>query len=94
MNEKKDYTGYEYKQVTTDRTMESLWRDSMENFGWMADRSEVKIVKRMPFALWIMAAPLSLLPWRHSRSSLATMLRTGKWKLPSSVTGRYPKSRS
>ncbi len=71
MNEKKDYTGYEYKQVITDRTMESLWRDSMENFGWMADRSEAKIVKRMPFALWIMAAPLSLLPWRPFQKQLS-----------------------
>ena len=33
MNELKSYTGYEYKKVTMDTSLESLWRDSMANFG-------------------------------------------------------------
>lgn len=71
MNELKSYTGYEYKRVTMDTSLESLWRDSMANFGWEAEKSEAKIVKRLPFALWIMAAPLSLLPWRPFQKQLS-----------------------
>ncbi len=71
MNEQNNYTGYEYRQVTVDTHMESMWKDSMVNFGWKAERSEAKIVKRLPFALWIMAAPLSLLPWRPFQKQLS-----------------------
>ena len=71
MNEREDDTGYEYKQITTDRAMESLWKDSMANFGWTAEKSEARIVKRMPLALWIMAAPLSLLPWEPFQKQLS-----------------------
>ena len=71
MNETKTYTGYEYKRVTMDSGMESLWKDSMENFGWKAEKSEAKIEKRLPAALWVMAAPLSLLPWRPFQKQLS-----------------------
>lgn len=71
MSENKDYTGYEYKQITADAHMESLWKDSMTSFGWTAEKSEAKIVKRLPFALWILAAPLSLLPWRPFQKQLS-----------------------
>lgn len=71
MNELKNYTGYEYKRVITDASMESLWKDSMVSFGWEAEKSEAKIVKRLPLALWIMAAPLSLLPWRPFQKRLS-----------------------
>lgn len=70
MSEQKDYTGYEYKQITADAHMESLWKDSMASFGWSAEKSQAKVVKRLPFALWILAAPLSLLPWRPFRKQL------------------------
>ena len=70
MNELKSYTGYEYKKVTMDTSLESLWRDSMANFGWEMEKSEAKIVKRLPFALWVMAPPLSLLPWRPFHKQL------------------------
>lgn len=71
MSEQKEYIGYEYRQVTAERSMESLWKDGMENFGWTIERSDAKVVKRMPFALWIMAAPLSLLPWKPFRRQLS-----------------------
>ena len=71
MSEQKDYTGYEYKQVMVDRSLESLWKDSMEHFGWCVERSEAGTVKRLPFALWIMAAPLSLLPGRPFHKQLS-----------------------
>lgn len=71
MNETKNYTGYEYKRVTMDSGMESLWKDSMENFGWKAEKSEAKIEKRLPAALWVMAAPLSLLLWRPFQKQLS-----------------------
>ena len=68
--EARDYTGFEYKQVTARNEMESLWVDSMTHFGWKPEKSRPKLVKRLPFALWIMAAPLSLLPWRPFQKSL------------------------
>lgn len=71
MSEQKNFTGYEYKQVTVDKGLESLWKDSMENFGWHVETSEAKTVKHLPFALWIMAAPLSLLPWRPFQKQLS-----------------------
>ncbi|HIZ56563.1 hypothetical protein [uncultured Intestinimonas sp.] len=71
MSEQRDYTGYEYKQVTADTCMESLWKDSLEHFGWTVEKIEAKIVKRLPFALWILAAPLSLLPWRPFQKQLS-----------------------
>lgn len=66
--EARDYIGYEYKQVTARNKMEGLWVDSMAHFGWKAEKSRPKLVKRLPFALW--AAPLSLLPWRPFQNSL------------------------
>lgn len=81
MNERKVDTGYEYKQITTDRAMESLWKDSMANFGWTAEKSEARIVKRMPFwhcGLWLLRF-LSF-PGNRFRSSSATMSRSGMWK--------------
>lgn len=71
MNEQKNYIGYEYKQVIADTQMEGLWKDSMAGFGWTAEKSAPKTVKRLPFALWIMAAPLSLLPWGPFRRQLS-----------------------
>ena len=71
MNEVKSYIGYEYKRITMNARLESLWRDSMENFGWKAEKSGAKIVKRLPAVLWIMAAPLSLLPWRPFHKQLS-----------------------
>lgn len=71
MNEQKNYIGYEYKQVTADTQMEGLWKDSMAGFGWTAEKSEPKVIRRLPFALWIMAAPLSLLPGGPFRKQLS-----------------------
>lgn len=71
MNELKNYTGYEYKRITMDTSMESLWRDSMANFGWEVEKREAKIVKHLPLALWIMVAPLSLFPWRPFKKQLS-----------------------
>lgn len=71
MSEQNQYIGYEYKQITVSTRMESLWKDSMESFGWQAEKSEPKVVKRLPLALWIMAAPLSLLPWRPFQKQLS-----------------------
>lgn len=64
MDAQNNYVGYEYKQITADKQNKSLWVDSMVNFGWTEAKSEAKLVKRMPLALWILAAPLSLLPGR------------------------------
>lgn len=71
MNEQTTYTGYEYKRVTAESGMESLWKDSLANFGWTGEKSEAKVVKRLPVALWILAAPLSLLPGGPFRKQLS-----------------------
>lgn len=71
MNNQQNVISYEYKQITAASNMESLWKDSMASFGWKTEMSEAKIVKRLPAALWIMAAPLSLLPWRPFRKRLS-----------------------
>lgn len=71
MNHEVDqHTGYEYKQIIAGNKWESLWKDGMANFGWQAENSRPRTVKRMPFALWIVAAPLSLLPWRPFQKQL------------------------
>lgn len=70
MNEQTTYTGYEYKRVTAETGMESIWKDSLANFGWTGEKSEAKVVKRLPVALWILAAPLSLLPGGPFRKQL------------------------
>lgn len=38
-SEKKDYVGYEYKQVTVRSEQVSLYLDCYENFGWMEDEN-------------------------------------------------------
>lgn len=32
--EKKDYIGYEYRNVTVSRDMEPMYADGYQNFGW------------------------------------------------------------
>ena len=34
---KNNYVGYEYKEITVSRSMESVYADGYENFGWKAD---------------------------------------------------------
>ena len=36
---KKDYIGYEYKDVTVDRKLEGLYLDAYQSFGWMLDKT-------------------------------------------------------
>lgn len=38
-SEKKDYVGYEYKEVTVRSEQASLYLDCYENFGWMEDEN-------------------------------------------------------
>lgn len=40
-SEKKDYVGYEYKEVTVRSEQVSLYLDCYENFGWMEDQNLV-----------------------------------------------------
>jgi len=36
-NKSRDFVGYEYKDVTVDRDMESVYADGYQNFGWELD---------------------------------------------------------
>lgn len=38
MKDKNNFVGYEYKDVTVEPSMESLWTDSYANFGWLLER--------------------------------------------------------
>ena len=38
-NEKRNYVGYEYKEITADSSMVSLFLDGYENFGWEVNDS-------------------------------------------------------
>jgi len=36
-NKSRDFVGYEYKDITVDRSMESVYADGYQNFGWKLD---------------------------------------------------------
>jgi len=36
-NKSRDFVGYEYKEITTPRNMESIYADGYQNFGWELD---------------------------------------------------------
>lgn len=57
-----NFIAYEYKTVTIPKEQESLWRDSMENFGWQLTKSEHAIVKHVWGPLRLLLAPLALIP--------------------------------
>lgn len=69
MSEQKDYTGYEYKQITADAHMESLWRNSMASFGWSAEKSQAKVVSACPSPCGSWQPPSPCSPGSLSRSS-------------------------
>lgn len=56
------YIAYEYKNVKVPNELESLWVDSLANYGWELDGNKPATVKRAPGPLWVLIAPLSLLP--------------------------------
>lgn len=62
--EKKEsrFVGYEYKTVKVRKERENLWSDSMESFGWTAEKSEPATVKHVWGPLRLMLAPLALIP--------------------------------
>ncbi len=43
--EKNEYVGYEYKDVTVKRSMESVYADGYSNFGWTIEGSSTPIGK-------------------------------------------------
>lgn len=37
MSQKNDFTGYEYRDITVKKTMQSVYADSFGNFGWIPE---------------------------------------------------------
>ena len=62
MAENNNFVGYEYKAVKVPKELESLWNDSMMNFGWQLEKSEPARVKHIWGPLRVMIAPLALIP--------------------------------
>lgn len=57
-----NFVGYEYKTVKVPKEQESLWSDSMQNFGWELAKSESATVKHVWGPIRLMLAPLALIP--------------------------------
>jgi len=55
------FVGYEYKTVKVPKELESLWSDSMQNFGWKLEKSEAATVKHVWGPIRVLLAPLALL---------------------------------
>jgi len=62
MAENNNFVGYEYKAVKVPKELESLWNDSMMNFGWQLEKSQPARVKHIWGPLRVMIAPLALIP--------------------------------
>jgi hypothetical protein len=62
MEKEKSYVGYEYKNVTTRKEMESVITDGYKNFGWELEKSAPTVVKHIRGPIRVMLAPLALLP--------------------------------
>lgn len=60
----KKYIGYDYRDVTVSRKLESIWKDGYSSFGWKVEKSQPAIEKHVRGPLRVMAAPLALLPGR------------------------------
>lgn len=60
MEEKRTYTGYEYKTVIVSRGQESLWKDSENCLGWQLEKERPAIVKKAFGAIRVMTAPLAV----------------------------------
>lgn len=62
MEKEKKYVGYDYKDVTVSRKLESTWEDGYSSFGWEVEKSRPAIERHVWGPLRIMVAPLALLP--------------------------------
>lgn len=62
MEREKSYVGYEYKNVTTRKEMESVVTDGYINFGWRLEKSTPTVVKHIWGPIRVILAPLALLP--------------------------------
>lgn len=61
-NKNEKYVAYEYKEVTVNKKNAGFWKDGYEAFGWKIEKDDAAVENRAIGAVWIMAAPLSLIP--------------------------------
>lgn len=62
-NKNEKYVAYEYKEVTVNKKNAGFWKDGYGAFGWKIEKDEPAVENRAIGAVWIMAAPLLLIPW-------------------------------
>lgn len=66
MSERKPgLTTYTYKEITVPKSMEGIWKDGLENFGWELTRNEPAIDKAVWDPIRLMIAPLAIFPKSH-----------------------------
>ncbi len=60
MENENKFVGYEYRGVTVEHGMESVWTDGYKNFGWKLEKSNPTIVKHIWGPIRVMIAPLAI----------------------------------
>lgn len=71
MDHEKEYIGYEYKQTTVSKALESAWIDSYSHFGWELEKSQPATIKAAWGPLQVMAAPLAILPGKPFKNMVS-----------------------
>ena len=67
-NTENGFVGYEYKHITVPKSMDGLWTDGLNSFGWALDKKEPAVVKHLWGPLRVMMAPLSVFGGKFKES--------------------------
>ena len=86
----KQYIGYDYKEVTVSKKLESAWKDSYFNFGWELEMIQPAVEKGIWEPLRIMIAPLALLPGQLFKSMVLEHVSTTKAELKMKRNRKIP----
>ena len=86
----KQYIGYDYKEVTVSKKLESAWKDSYFNFGWELEMIQPAVEKGIWEPLRIMIAPLALLPGQLFKNMVLEHVSTTKAELKMKRNRKIP----
>lgn len=81
MENTKQYIGYDYKEVTVSKKLESAWKDSYTNFGWELEVCQPAVEKGVWKPLRIMIAPLAVLPGQFFKNMVRDHVSATKAEL-------------
>lgn len=90
MENAKQYMGYDYKEVTVSKKLESAWKDSYLNFGWELEMIQPAVEKGIWEQLRIMIAPLALLPKRFFKNMVLDHVSATKAELKMKRNRKIP----